>query len=467
MKKLLPFILIAILVVTALSLTACNDDTLDTTTEFPCYDMALSYDGENTVTFSEDVFFSARDNLDDLKLHLYPNAFSETATAPISQYEWDKVQSFGKIEILSAKIDRQNCDFVINGVDDTILSIPASIKKDENVTLSISGIITLPECVARFGKNDETVNLTGFYPVLCARKDGMWIEDGYSNIGDPFCLDTADYFASVSYPAELVLASSGTCETVVAGDLKTTEISAEKLRDFALVFSSSFKTATAETSNGVEVNYFYLDDDTTPLDIATTAVETFSSAFGDYPYPYFTLVQAPLPSGGMEYGALAVVSPISGAETVLHETAHQWWYNVVGNDQIRESWLDEGLTEFSTAYFFALMGKEDYYSSFMKSVNETYSEWKSSASTLAMTAEISTLSETDYTVLSYVKGAMLFDTLRTLVGDEKLLLALSTYYRNNAYSIATANDLVSAFDEIDVKAGGIIRSFVEGKEMVF
>lgn len=467
MKKLFPFVLIAILVVTLLSLTACNDNAPEVATEFPCYDMVLSYDGENTVSFSEDVFFTARDNLDDLKLHLYPNAFSSSASAPISQSEWNKVQSFGKIEILSVKIDRQNSDFVINVIDDTILSIPASVKENESVTLSISGIITLPECVARFGKNDETVNLTGFYPVLCARKNGVWLEDGYSNIGDPFCLDVADYFASVTYPSDLVLASTCICETTVAGDLKTTEISAEKIRDFALVFSPSFKTATAKTASGVEVNYFYLAGDTTPLDVATTAIETFSSAFGDYPYPYFTLVQAPLSSGGMEYGALAVVSPTSGAETVVHETAHQWWYNVVGNDQIRESWLDEGLTEFSTAYFFALTGKEDYYSSFMKSVNETYSEWKPTASTLAMTAELSSLSETDYTVLSYVKGAMLFDTLRTLVGDEKLRSALSTYYRNNAYSIATTDDLVSAFDEIDTKAGGIIRSFVAGKELVF
>ena len=39
-------------------------------------------------------------------------------------------------------------------------------------------------------------------------------------------------------------------------------------------------------------------------------------------------------------------------EVVAHETAHQWWYGVVGNEQIREPWIDEGLAEFTAAYFY-------------------------------------------------------------------------------------------------------------------
>ena len=31
---------------------------------------------------------------------------------------------------------------------------------------------------------------------------------------------------------------------------------------------------------------------------------------------------------------------------------HQWWYGVVGNDQYNNAWLDEGLTDYSTALFY-------------------------------------------------------------------------------------------------------------------
>lgn len=39
-------------------------------------------------------------------------------------------------------------------------------------------------------------------------------------------------------------------------------------------------------------------------------------------------------------------------ETDIHEVGHQWWYVTVGNDEFKESFLDESLATFSTAYYF-------------------------------------------------------------------------------------------------------------------
>ena len=46
-------------------------------------------------------------------------------------------------------------------------------------------------------------------------------------------------------------------------------------------------------------------------------------------------------TGGLEYPTL-VYQPES-TSNVPHETAHQWFYSLVGNDQARDPWLDEGL----------------------------------------------------------------------------------------------------------------------------
>ena len=32
---------------------------------------------------------------------------------------------------------------------------------------------------------------------------------------------------------------------------------------------------------------------------------------------------------------------------ITHEVAHQWWYNVVGNNVIDDPWLDEALATYS------------------------------------------------------------------------------------------------------------------------
>ena len=44
----------------------------------------------------------------------------------------------------------------------------------------------------------------------------------------------------------------------------------------------------------------------------------------------------------------------------VHEVAHQWWYGLVGNDEVHDSWLDEGLTEYSTIlYYGQRYGREE------------------------------------------------------------------------------------------------------------
>jgi hypothetical protein len=46
-------------------------------------------------------------------------------------------------------------------------------------------------------------------------------------------------------------------------------------------------------------------------------------------------------------------SLLAGVEWLAaHEVAHQWWFGVVGNDQIDEPWLDEALTQYSTMLYY-------------------------------------------------------------------------------------------------------------------
>ena len=60
----------------------------------------------------------------------------------------------------------------------------------------------------------------------------------------------------------------------------------------------------------------------------------------------------PASYGGMEYPGFVMLSPV-GLEAriigssldrlMLHEIAHQWFYSLVGNDEIDDPWLDEAL----------------------------------------------------------------------------------------------------------------------------
>jgi aminopeptidase N len=82
------------------------------------------------------------------------------------------------------------------------------------------------------------------------------------------------------------------------------------------------------------------------LAAARRSLDTFSAAFGAYPYPELDVVLGAFPDfGGMEYPTI-VFSEVD-RYTVAHEIAHQWWYGLVGNDQYAAPWLDESLATWS------------------------------------------------------------------------------------------------------------------------
>ncbi|MHC4824575.1 MAG: M1 family metallopeptidase [Planctomycetota bacterium] len=95
------------------------------------------------------------------------------------------------------------------------------------------------------------------------------------------------------------------------------------------------------------------------FDALGKAIYYFGLWYGSYPYPTISCVDPPndaRATGGMEYPRLITGGARLGlAKTTLvpqgvtvHEFGHQFWYGLVGNDEFRHAWLDEGFTTFST-----------------------------------------------------------------------------------------------------------------------
>ena len=76
-------------------------------------------------------------------------------------------------------------------------------------TIEIEFVVTLPNCLHRFGYGDNTYNFGNFYPVASIYENGEFRQDNYGSNGDPFYSECADYDVSISYPSNYMLASSG------------------------------------------------------------------------------------------------------------------------------------------------------------------------------------------------------------------------------------------------------------------
>lgn len=453
-------------------------------------DAELNYDDKTLHAKMEvDYHNNSSVDFDELKFHLYPNAFREDATTfcAASPTQKSKVYpngfSEGGISICSVKQNCETVNFSIGGEDKNLLIIPvATLKSGARVKLDIEFDLVIPNCNHRFGYGDNTLNLGNWYPVACVFEDGNFVTDGYSTNGDPFFSEVANYTVSITYPQRLILASSGDLvDESVDKEKKTSMYSGKVTRDFALVFSEKFEVISASVGSKT-VSYYYFDDDkaTENWDAASEALTTFSEMFGEYPYANLTVVKADFFQGGMEYPTLVYVS--SGLdiddeykEAIIHEVAHQWWYGVVGNNECEYAWIDEGLAEYSTALFYdqnpkynktsqQVLGQTlSSYLLFCDVYREVYDNLDTS-----MNRNIHDFNtETEYVYLTYVKGVLMFDSIGDIIGEAKMQKALKHFYEQNKFGIATPSDLIEAFETVThKKLAGYILSWLDGSVVI-
>ena len=482
MKKTTAFILTAATAVMILPATACKSSDGD---KLNSYEITATYDGENTLegamTFT--FFNDTESEISDLKFNLWGNAYREGAKySPISEEAATKAYydgiSYGEMTVEEVT----GCaGWETGGEDENILTVtlPESVYPDESARISLTYTLKLANVNHRTGVTQKTVNLGNFYPVLCAYDEQGYAESPYYSSGDPFVSECADYSVTFNLPKQFTAATSGKeVSRTVMGDTSTAKYELSCARDFAAVLSDSFKTRQVKADD-CDITVYYTGEQP-PENIAECAAESadyFSDTFGKYAYPTLSVVMTPLTVSGMEYPALVMIaddlSASDGSYTVVHETAHQWWYAMVGNDQVNCAWQDEGLAEYSTLCFFeshpsygftrtAMLGTATKaYRAYFSVYNQIFGK-----ADTTMTRSLGDFaSDYEYANIAYNKALIMFETLRTSMGDEKFFAALKKYFGENKFALAKSENLIAAFDSLyDVE--GMIAGFVEGKTVI-
>ena len=438
--------------------------------------------GEQTFTFYNNFETSVK----TLKFNLFGNAFrKDSKYSPIlpqhTSLSYPNGLSYGDMSINACTQDGKDVDFEICGQDQNILqlSLLEEVFPSERACVKISFTLTLANVVARTGVNDKTVNLGNFYPILCGYDNGFY-ECVYYGVGDPFFSDVADYKVSITIPSEYKIATSGKQTSVTqTGNKKTVVSSLENARSFAIVLSREFHTISLVV-DGTEVVYYYYQDQDPSLSLkyAVDALKLFNEKFGKYPYETYSVVQTAFVQGGMEYPALTYISDsITGTaygEVIVHETAHQWWQTVVGNNEVEHGFLDEGLAEYSVVLFFE--NYPDYgvnAKSLIQSAEQTYKVFCSVVDRLegkvnsVMNRSLKDFtSEYEYVNMAYIKPCIMYDTLRKTIGEEKFFKGLKRYYEQYAFKNATPYDIVGVYEKLGADSNGFFESFYNGSAIL-
>ncbi len=469
------------------SLVACGAEEKTENTTYTI-DAVLSEDKTLSATVTCNYVNNTDVPLKELWFHLYPNAYREGAkVSPIAQADiataYPEGRSYAVSEIKSVAVNGEAREVQIAGVDEDILTVPLGKTLDptESVKVKIEYSVKLPCVRHRFGYTDKSVNLGNFYPVACMYRDGAFVADPYYSTGDPFFSECADYNVKVTAPEKWTGAFTGEVKSKTEKDGATTyKVSAENVRDFAAVFGEYQKMSGLAGST--IVNYYYYEDakPEASLNAAIDAVKTFSDMFGAYPYPEYTVVQTAFLHGGMEYPCLSMISDRYSGDSyldiIVHETAHQWWYGVVGNDEVKHAWLDEALAEYSTMMFYE-ENKDGYGYTFNgKRADamtayilycETYKN--NGLDDTSMTRAVNEYeNDVEYTYMTYVKGAIMLDDVRNTVGNGAFKSGLKRYYSTMKYDIAEPQDLIGAMEKSSKrKLSALFDSWLNGDVKLF
>jgi len=136
-------------------------------------------------------------------------------------------------------------------------------------------------------------------------------------------------------------------------------------------------------------------------------------------------------------------------QAVAHEVAHQWWYNIVGNDQVGEPWLDEALTNYSTVFYWEEIEGDEVTAQIVDAYFESpYQKARETNQDRAVVGPVSSFSERDYGIIVYGKGPLFFKALREKVGDNIYLEIMQTYFDRYKYQITHGNDLLTTIEQV-------------------
>jgi len=91
------------------------------------------------------------------------------------------------------------------------------------------------------------------------------------------------------------------------------------------------------------------------------SVRFFSSLFGEYPFPFFRAIFHPF-NFGQGFATTIMIPGVDIAtfynySFIAHETAHQWWGDMVLWRSYRDQWLSEGFAQYSAMLYVQLRSK--------------------------------------------------------------------------------------------------------------
>ncbi len=249
---------------------------------------------------------------------------------------------------------------------------------------------------------------------------------------------------------------------------KTIVYHQNNIHDFAFFANKHFKTDhdTLRLPSGRIIQvYAYYTPTASPawqnsVKYIKDAIKFRSSLIGEYPFNVVTAVETQtMPGvGGMEYPTITAINkdvthPRNLDITIEHEVGHNWFYGILGTNERRYAWMDEGLNTYYDnrykAFKYPAVTPDNWLE---KKLPADQQQWRLDILTSVKGDQpISTTSEdftkTGYSLAVYTKTGEWLKKLEDTLGTTTFDSCMHEYYRRWSFKHPYPDDLQKVFDQ--------------------
>ena len=129
-----------------------------------------------------------------------------------------------------------------------------------------------------------------------------------------------------------------------------------------------------------------------------------------------------------------------------HEVAHQWFFNLIGNDQPEEPWLDESLANYAVYLYYEAVDWPQMQTAMLENVfRYRYNAAQNLGIDRPVAGAVVEFDQSNYINIIYSKGPLFLHAVRERIGDAAFFAALLDYAQTYRYAIVYADDLLDVF----------------------
>jgi hypothetical protein len=340
------------------------------------------------------------------------------------------------------------------------VNLPAPLQPGESLDLYINYELSLPSPQPSaevrpvpFGYTARQSNFVDWYPFIPPYLPGEgWLAHRAGFFGEHLVYETADFEVSIRLSEDtpnIIIAASAPA----ARDGEWYHYQHKAARNFAWSASTEYQVSTTTVGETTIQSYafpFHAAAGQAVLQTTAEALALYNELYGTYPRGLLSVVEADF-LDGMEYDGLYFLSNgfynlYQGnpgeylVAIAAHETAHQWFYAMVGNDQALEPWLDEALCTYQERIYYERLHPEalDWWWAYR--VN--YYAPRGWVDSSIYNPE----GYRSYRDAVYLNGALFLEELRSQIGDTAFFLFFSDYTSQLKGTISTADQFFSILE---------------------